>query len=645
MKKYFKILSVLLVLLSSCSKDEELILSSESKLISFSIKEIDASFEINKSLVETNLNDEIDLTQLTAVFRISNKAKAYIGKSLQTSGYAKKNYSEPVKFTIKAEDGSQTDYLVVINTKAKLKTFKIIELNNVSFVIDNFDITAQVPYGTHLKDLRASFTTTKGASLFLGDSPQISGETKNNFNQPVTYHLKTNGEIAEKYTVTVKESDNIAPIAKAGEDKIAILAGTSTTVKVNLDASESSDIEGEIAAYKWELNGSIIGDTKILETELPIGTHTVKLVVTDGSGEKATDTVVVDVRLQGVYAPIDLDATTATVNLFNNIAALANGSQFAFGQEFPMSFQLNSLRTSINDSDCKDVTGDHPAVYGIDPHYLMYKSAAQKKIHLDEAKFAYNQGSIVTFDFHQQSKSESKIYINNISSKTDKSLMYDIVNDLNGSRAWFYDELDQVLDIVNNDLGFPIVFRLYHEMDGDWFWWGSSATNASPELYIDLYRLAADYIKDRTNLVLFAWTPNKKINVSYYPGDSYVDVVGIDVYNPIKSILKADLIELSDFATAHNKVAILSEVGKTNYISSSPNFWTSNITAAIEEGGSDIRLAWVLAWFNAPWHSSQNDLYIPNKNSSDKIKKDFVTLYNNEKSLFQKEMNLLNIYD
>ena len=109
-----------------------------------------------------------------------------------------------------------------------------------------------------------------------------------------------------------------------------------------------------------------------------------------------------------------------------------------------------------------------------------------------------------------------------ITTATDKSLMYDIVNDKNGARTWFCNELDDILGMINNDLGFPVVFRLFHEMSGNWFWWGTNATNHSAQLYIDFYRLTVDYLKDRTDLVLFAWSPNGKVEEVFYPGDNYV---------------------------------------------------------------------------------------------------------------------------
>jgi len=644
MKSVLKI-TLLIFLFISCSKDSEPVLSNESKLLSFSLKEITESFNISSNKVETTLNDEIDLKRLTAVFTTSPKAKVFIGNNIQTSGYTKNNFTASVTYTIQAEDGTKSTYLVTVNLKSKINTFEIVELNNIPFTINDSAITATVPAGTNLKNLTAEFNITNNSTLFIGAIPQVSGETKNNFEQPITYTIKDNLNTEKQYTVTITEADNILPVANAGSDKIAIIKSGVANISVNLNGSASSDTEGAIASFEWKLGSTILGTTETLQVDLPLGTHNIDLTVTDSTGATATDTVSVEVRLQGVYLPVDSNATSETQTLFTNLASLANSSQFAFGQEFPLSYQLNSVSYDLNTSDAKDVTGDHPAVYGIDPHYMLYKTPAERQLHIDEAKHAYDNGSVVTFDFHQQSRSDHEIYFDDITTASDKSLMYDVVNNLNGSRDWFYSELDDVIDIINNDLGFPVVFRLFHEMDGDWFWWGTRATNHNPELYINLFRLATDYIKERSDLVLFGWTPNQKLNNSYYPGDTYVDVVGIDVYSPISSSLKTNLIELSNFAYDHGKVAVLAETGKQNYVNESPTFWTSNILKSIEDGGSEIRIAWALAWFNAPWHSSQNNLFIPNSESSNAIKNDFINFYSSTSTLFQQDMATLNMYN
>jgi hypothetical protein len=640
----------ILFLLVGCSgsdggDDNPTLKSSEKKLLSFSVKEFTDSFVISGSTVETTLTEEKDVSSLTAVFTASSKAKVYVGSTIQNSGSSKNDFTNPVTYKVVAEDGTSANYVVTIHTVAQLKTFSIVELGGVNFNINDAEITAEVPAGTVISNLTAKFTITDGADLYVNNIKQVSEVTKNNFEQPIVYQLKQDSEVVKEYTVTITVVENNTPIADAGEDKLIIIPQGTTEGTVTLDASGSFDEEGDISAYEWKINSTVIAETATANVNLALGVHNITLTVTDALDATDSDEVTVEVRLQGEYIPVDSGATQETKNLYNNIATIANSSQFAFGQEFPLSFRLGSLRSDLSTSDCYDVTGDHPGVYGIDPHYMLYKTSEQKQTHIDEAKHAYNNGSIVTFDFHQQSKTDNKIYFDELTSATDKSLMYDIVNDFNGSRNWFNGEMDQIIDIINNDLGFPIVFRLYHEMDGDWFWWGTDATNHSTQLYIDFYRLAVEYIKERTDLVLFAWSPNQQLDESYYPGDAYVDVVGIDMYNPVTATLKDNLIELSTFADNHGKVAALTETGKSNYVNLTPTFWTSNILGAIEAGGSDIKIAWALAWFNAPWHSSQNDLYIPDSNSSTTVKNDFIEFYNSNTTLFQQEVKSLNIYN
>ncbi|WP_299666511.1 glycosyl hydrolase [uncultured Polaribacter sp.] len=644
--KFFLKTLCLFLLVVSCSEQDDFLLNEESKLLSFSIKAMENNFDISSNnMVSTTLKDEQDLSKLTAIFEVSENAKVYVGKTLQASGFSENDFSNNPIYIVEAEDGTRTRYTIMIGVAAKLTEFKIVELNNTTFTIDSLSITAKVPAGTDLKNVTAKFDVTENSTLNIGGIPQESEVTKNDFSNPIIYTLVGQNGDSKQYTVTITEAPNNEPTADAGSDKIVILSNGNSTVKVNLDASASSDTEGPLASFEWRMDGNIIGNSELSTIDLELGNYSIELIVTDSSGATATTTINIEVRMQGIYTPIDVNATTETINLYNNIANIANSSQFAFGQEFPMSFQLGGLRTDLSTSDAKDVVGDHPAVYGIDPNYLMYKSAQQREVHINEAKYAYNNGSVVTMDFHQQSKTDGKIYMRDITTETDKSLMYDVVNNLNGSRDWFYGELDEVLGIVNDDLGFPVVFRLFHEMDGDWFWWGKNSKNHSPQLYIDFYKMAADYMKERTNLVLFAWTPNQKIEMSYYPGDTYVDVVGIDVYNPVKAVLKSNLIELSTFALDHGKIAILSETGKVDYVNTNPTFWTSNVLAAIQEGGSDIRIAWALAWFNAPWNSSQSDLYIPNSDSPAVVKEDFISFYNSPLTLFQQELDNLNIYN
>lgn len=527
----------------------------------------------------------------------------------------------------------------------ELLSFSIPELN-CNIVIAGNVVSCIVPAGTSLANLTYNFEVSPKAILLVNNVVAESGVSKADFSSPVQLVIRAENGKEKMYTVVIGFAPNQKPVARAGADQIVFFPEGTTGVSVVLDGSLSSDVEGPISEFKWIVNNNVIATGSVIQVQLSEGKHTITLEVTDQNGDKSTDAVIIYVYKQINYQPVDNGATIETKNLLNKLGRIGVSHQFIFGQEFPMSFKLNSLRWNLNTSDSKDVTGDHPGVFGIDPHYMLYKGTQQRDLHINEAKYAYNNGGVVTFDFHQQSRFNSKIYIKDITDNRDKSLMYDIVNDLNGSRQWFYQELDVIIGWINNDLGFPIVFRLFHEMNGNWFWWGTSATNHTQQLYIDFFKLTVDYIRDRSNLVLFSWSPNAPFDANFYPGNDYVDIIGVDIYEPSASGLTSLLRTLSTYAVNNRKVAALTETGyRGGYVTKEPRFWTSTILKAIKDGGGDIKIAWVLAWFNAPWTSSQSDLFIPDNQTTGVAKSDFIDFYNDPYTLFLRDVQKLKMYE
>ncbi|MWC30189.1 glycoside hydrolase family 26 protein [Paenibacillus sp. MMS18-CY102] len=90
------------------------------------------------------------------------------------------------------------------------------------------------------------------------------------------------------------------------------------------------------------------------------------------------------------------------------------------------------------------------------------------------------------------------------------------------------------------DAGIPIFVRFANEMNGDWVPW-----NGNPKLYIEKFRLVADAIhKAAPNNAVMVWAPGQipEYNIQdYYPGDAYVDWVGVSLYtifNPTLDPLK-----------------------------------------------------------------------------------------------------------
>ncbi|MEZ5946214.1 MAG: glycosyl hydrolase [Hyphomonas sp.] len=135
--------------------------------------------------------------------------------------------------------------------------------------------------------------------------------------------------------------------------------------------------------------------------------------------------------------------------------------------------------------------------------------------------------------------------------------------------------------------GIPILFRPYHEMTGDWFWWGQKA--AFPELWDALYDELVG-VHGLNNLI-WVWSGDRDAEraAQYWPRRHKPDVVGTDVYESSNQSpnYTAALPELRRLAP--EAPFAFTEVGKLPA--------PSVLDAA--------RPAWVLAWggefLNADW--------------------------------------------
>ncbi len=74
----------------------------------------------------------------------------------------------------------------------------------------------------------------------------------------------------------------------------------------------------------------------------------------------------------------------------------------------------------------------------------------------------------------------------------------------------------------------PVLWRPLHEAPGGWFWWGAKGAGPFKELWTILY----DRLTNVHNLhnLIWVYTATDTFNADWYPGDQYVDVVGLDVY-------------------------------------------------------------------------------------------------------------------
>ena len=206
------ILVTILLLFSAC-KDEEPPISSTKELLNFSILKSDnqgkvandVEASIQGSVITLPLDKYDDLKSLIAVFEYNGKSITINGVE-QESGVTSNDYSQPLVFTVEAEDGSKQQYTVEIALKdtGVLSAFRFLKKNNVFLTADVSSSIGEesiIPLVTFSQSELIPTFTTNAVKVLVDEVEQKSGMTKNDFSSPVVYQfIMRNGETFQ-YTV------------------------------------------------------------------------------------------------------------------------------------------------------------------------------------------------------------------------------------------------------------------------------------------------------------------------------------------------------------------------------------------------------------------------------------------------------------
>ncbi|MEJ7737177.1 MAG: glycosyl hydrolase [Chitinophagaceae bacterium] len=363
-------------------------------------------------------------------------------------------------------------------------------------------------------------------------------------------------------------------------------------------------------------------------------------VVIDSFSKQATK------KVEGV--PIDPNATKQTANLYHNLKKIINKG-IMFGHQDALAYGVN-WKYKKNRSDIKDVTGDYPAVFGYELGHL----EIDKPVNLDSVPFdkmktyiqwAYKKGSLITLSWH-------------------------LNNPLTGENAWFPADgtvasvlpggarhdlykswLDKVAAFAHSLKGkkgeaIPIIFRPYHELNGNWFWWGKN--HCTPEQFKQLWQFTVSYLRDVQNVHNFLYAFNtdrfqsKEEYLERYPGDEWVDVIGFDIYQrkvPKEKYLTEfdkSLSILEEIAKERHKIPTLTEFGGNMEDSS---WWTGTFL----KGLGNHKISYVLGWRNAGLkQSGEMEYYVPYKGQL--TEKDFLKFAKEPHILFQKDVSYKILY-
>lgn len=167
-----------------------------------------------------------------------------------------------------------------------------------------------------------------------------------------------------------------------------------------------------------------------------------------------------------------------------------------------------------------ETTGKLPAMRGLDFMNNDFDGVVQRSKEWDE------KGGIVTICWHtgvsgsgyQESLDEDPDFDKLLTEGTDEyeSMM----------KSW--DNAAKALQELR-DADIPVLWRPFHEFDGQWFWWGKGGNDN----FIKLWQLMYDKFTNEYGLNNLIWVLgySGEVKNGWYPGDEYVDVIGSDTYD------------------------------------------------------------------------------------------------------------------
>jgi hypothetical protein len=86
------------------------------------------------------------------------------------------------------------------------------------------------------------------------------------------------------------------PVAVAGEDQTWTVGEGETEFIAAIDGSGSYDPDGDIVRWDWYYDGNWVLEGQYQDIHVELGTHTIKLIVTDNDGNTASDELSITVN-------------------------------------------------------------------------------------------------------------------------------------------------------------------------------------------------------------------------------------------------------------------------------------------------------------------------------------------------------------
>ena len=171
-----------------------------------------------------------------------------------------------------------------------------------------------------------------------------------------------------------------------------------------------------------------------------------------------------------------------------------------------------------------EATGKYPAIRGLDYMNDDFEGVNRRAIEW------YEKGGIVSICWHCGA---------DFSGSWDECKETDIT-DWEKALTEGTDEYKALIDGMDKgakalkelqEKGIPVLWRPFHELDGDWFWWSRGGAENFKKLWALMYDRYTNYWGLDNLIWVLGYSHKNEMYKEFYPGDEYVDIAGADSYD------------------------------------------------------------------------------------------------------------------
>lgn len=279
--------------------------------------------------------------------------------------------------------------------------------------------------------------------------------------------------------------------------------------------------------------------------------------------------------------PVTPNASPEAVKLLEYIYSISGKQTMAGQHSVPL---LESTRLVV----AHRTTKHYPALFGQDFGFDSpgsWDGINYRQRIVDEAIRRHHEGFVITLMWHavRPTEDEPVTFRESIQGDLTDQEWEELITPGTRLNERWKSQVDVVAWFLRQlrDAKVPVLWRPYHEMNGDWFWWGKKAGENG---YKKLYRMLFDRFVDFHGLNNLIWvyncnevTENVNPYETHFPGHDVVDILATDVYRG--GFAQKDYDSL--LALAGEKPIALGEVGRA---------------PAVEILTSQPRWTWFMSW-------------------------------------------------